>query len=230
METYRDLPIADQLLERVPALTVGYSPHFDDLVNFCSAKPTLYAPLVHNTKDFVPFFLKKFQVYNEPPLAGWATETPIDQAIICAFARCSPLAKGQTPPTKLPESEIIERFEFCVTNIHCLDYLDFIIRVLHVITDEAIAFELNAWAEYEDGAALVRDVAAQEWYDKAYLPKILEGQDLNKALDGAVNIIRRTGRMMEVLGTQYRKEVIALINLRPQHTAGSYFIANHVTE
>lgn len=224
MEYYRDQTIAEQLVERSPPLTVGYSPHFDDLVNFVTPEKQ------ENIRDIIPFFLRKFQVYNEPTLATWATETPIDQAIICAFSHCMPYSESNRHSRNLPEKEIMERFKFCATKIHCLDYLDFIIRVLHVITAKAIDFEMTAWADYEEGVLLCSDLAAEEWLRKAYLPKILKGADINAALDGAANVIKRIGRMMELLGDQYRKVVMQSINLRPQHVAGSYFIASHVTE
>lgn len=224
MESYRDHTIAEQLVERCPPLTVGYSPHFDDLVNFVT-------PEKHeNVRDFIPFFLRKFQVYNEPTLATWSTDTPIDQAIICAFSHCMPTTECDPHSPNLPEKVILERFTFCVKQVHCLDYLDFIIRVLHVITDQAIDFEMAAWADYEEGALLAGDQAAEDWYHKAYLPKILKGADINVALDGATSLIKRTARMMEPLGDQYRKVVMDSIKLRPQHVAGSYFIANHVTQ
>lgn len=224
MEYYRDQTIAEQLVERAPPLTVGYSPHFDDLVNFVTPEKQ------ENIRDFIPFFLQKFKVYNEPTLATWATETPIDQAIICAFSYCMPHSESDRYSPKLPETEIMERFKFCATKIYCLDYLDFIIRVLHVITAKAIDFEMAAWADYEEGVLLSSDVAAEEWLRNAYLPKILKGADINAALDGAADVIKRVGRMMELLGDQYRKVVMQSINLRPQHVAGSYFIASHVTQ
>lgn len=228
MESYRDLPISEQLLERVPALTVGYSPHFDDLVNFVKAEPITNALTVHN--DLIPYFLRKFEVYDSPTLASWATETPIDQAITCLFARCLTPRKGVKPARNLPESEIMERFAFCVTKINCLDYLDFIIRVLHVINDKAIEFEICAWADWEEGAALASNMDAEEWYAKKYLPKVLTGHTLNQALDGAASLIKRYGQMMELLGGQYQRVVTDVINLRPQHVAGCYFVAKHVTQ
>lgn len=217
MESYRDLTIADQLLDRVPALTVGYSPHFDDLVNYVSDGKQSF-------RDFIPFFLRKFQVYDEPTLATWATETPVDQTIICAFSRCLPKMSGPTDSALLPETKILERFRFCVTKVHCLDYLDFIIRVLHVITDKAIAFELDLWADFEDGTSLDADVHADTWYNALYSPKIKKGQEINAALDASATLVRRSGRMMEIIGDQYRKVVMESIRLRPQHVAGMYYI------
>jgi len=217
MESYRDQSILSQLLERAPAYTVGYSPHYDDLVNYVADES-----LPHT--DLIPFFLRKFQLYDEPTLAGWATETPVDQTIICAFSRCLPQNKQTPDSALLPETKTLERFRFCVTKVHCLDYLDFMIRVTHVITDKAIAYELEAWASFEDGELLNADVDGEIWYNTMFVPKTDEGQGINALLNAAASLVRRSGRMMEILGDQYRRVVTENIKLRPQHVAGMYFI------
>lgn len=230
MDIIKKPSVADSLVERAPPLTVGYSPQFDDIVNHFIAFEQSNKNNGSLNQDFIPFFLWKFEQYNEPTLAGWATETPIDQTIITAFARCLPLMNGRKPLTKLSEIEIIARYTFCVSKIHCLDYLDFIIRVMHIITDHALDYEMTAWADFEEGQALACDGCADEWYSRNYLSKVLEGHDINHALDGAVNVIKRSAKIMEVLGDQYRKVVMQAINLRPQHVAGSYFVSQHVTQ
>jgi len=223
METFRDQEVSAQLLELVPQYTVGYSPHFDDLVDFFIAN-------AHIQSQFIPYFMRKFQVYNEPTLATWATETPIDSAIICAFSHCLPTEGQSSYGPKLPESEILARFRFTASKIFCLDYLDFIIRVLHVISDNSISFEMQIWAKVEDPSPLAGGSDLDTWLARSLIPPYLGDQSLNSVLDGTANVTRRTGLMMEVLGDQYRKVVMQAINLRPQHVAGSYFVPQHVTE
>lgn len=160
METFRDQEVSAQLLELVPEYIVGYSPHFDDLVDFFIAN-------AHIQSQFIPYFMRKFQVYNEPTLATWATETPIDSAIICAFSHCLPTEGQSSYGPKLPESEILARFRFTASKIFCLDYLDFIIRVLHVISDNSISFEMQIWAEVEDPSPLAGEATwTRGWPDR----------------------------------------------------------------
>lgn len=223
METFRDQEVSSQLLELVPAYTVGYSPHFDDLVDFFTAN-------AGNHSQFIPYFMRKFQVYNESTLATWATETPIDSAIICAFSHCLPSEGLNSFQPKLPESEILARFRFTTSKIFCLDYLDFIIRVLHVISDRSISYEMQIWAEVEDPSPLAGGSDLDTWLARSLIPPFMGDQSLNSVLDGTANVTKRTGLMMEVLGDQYRKVVVQTINQRPQHVAGSYFIPYHVTQ
>jgi len=223
MEIHRDQKVSQRLLERVPQYTVGFSPHYDDLVDFFTVNTDYHS-------DFVPYFMRKFQIYNEPTLATWATETPIDSAIICAFSHCLPQEGIVLPDSTLPETEILARFRFTVSKIHCLDYLDFMIRVINVITDLSIQYELLLWGEIEDPAPLVQDAESNTWLASTYVPPFLGAQSLNSVLDGAANVTKRTGLMMELIGDQYRKVVMDNLKIRPQHVAGSYFIPYHVAQ
>lgn len=223
METFRDPEVSFQLMELVPPNTAGCSPHFDDLVDYFIANAQIHS-------QFIPYFMRKFQVYNEPTLATWATETPIDSAIICAFSHCLPTEGQSSFQPKLSETDILARFRFTASKIFCLDYLDFIIRVLHVISDNSIMYEMQIWAEVEDPAPLAGGTDLDTWLARSLIPPFLGDQSLNSVLDGTANVTRRTGLMMQVLGDQYRKVVMETINLRPQHVAGSYFVSHHVTE
>jgi hypothetical protein len=222
MESFRDQQVSQQLLELVPKYTVGHSPHFDDIVDFFTAN-------AENTHDFLPYFMRKFQVYNEPTLATWAMETPIDSAIICAFSHCLP-QEGVVIHPDLPDTVLLARFNFTLSKIFCLDYLDFISRVLRVIADRAFAYELYLWSKVEDTAPLQGGTDLDTWLDRSLVPSFLTGQSLNSVLDGTANVTKRTGLMLEALGEQYREVVMATINLRPQHVVGTYYPSQHVTD
>ena len=222
MESFRDQQVSQQLLELVPKYTVGYSPHFNDIVDFFTAN-------AENTHDFLPYFMRKFQVYNEPTLATWATETPIDSAIICAFSHCLPQEEMLMHPD-IPDAILLARFNFTLSKIFCLDYLDFISRVLRVITDCAFAYELYLWSRVEDSCPLDADADLDTWLDRSVVPAFLPGQTLNSVLDGTANVTKRTSLMLEALGEQYREVVMANINLRPQHVVGSYSISRNVAQ
>lgn len=222
METYRDQSVSEKLLELVPQQTVGHSPHFDDLVDFFTVNTEFHS-------DIVPYFMWKFQIYNEPTLATWSTETPIDSAIICAFSHCLPQPGEASPDTTIPEADILARFRFTASNIHCLDYLDFMIRVIHVITDLSIRYELLIWSEIEDPVPLAGDTDFNTWLARTFVPPFLAEQSLNSVLEGAANVTKRTGLIMEVLGDQYTRVVMENLNMRPQHVVGSYF-PSHVTQ
>ena len=222
----KDLEISKYIEEKAPPLTIGYSPILDSLLDFLRYNEDSPIEVELHSMQFVPYCLNLVIDQNEYSLATLATKTPIDQAIICVFSQI-PDHRAERPPTYI--DEVLERFYFCLKQVHCLDYLDFMRHVIQVLTDKVIEFEMDIWAEWEAGTLLAGDEESMKWYHTgSYLPKIFRGWELDAILAACEVVLKRTGNMMEALGDHYSTEMLSLIMQRPQHSTG-YFVPHNVS-
>jgi len=228
MEYQKDLEIANQFMESAPPNTLGSSPILDHIIDYLSFKPDSPLGQELHSKEFIPYLLLKYNnALSETPVDKIHTRTPIDQTLLYAFSQVN---ATDTTGHKLSDEEIEERYDFCIRQVHCLDYLDYVRCVIHVLTDKAIAFEMEMWAEYEAATILADDEDIAKWYqESSCLPLVFQGWTMEEMVDASAEFLKRTGRIMGVLGEHYSCEMLALIRMRPQHSTGSYFINNHVT-
>ena len=226
MEFFEDLQIANQFEREAPSNTLGNSPVLDAIIAYLRVTPDSYLEQELHSKEFTPHFLMDPNHTIRDALSkDLFTQTPIDQTLVIALATGFEGTPSHGHVTLL---DLEDQFDFCIRQVHCLDYLDYIRRVLYVITQKAIEFEMDMWAEYEAATILGTDDEVAQWYHHTPLPvEDYEGASVDEILDATAELVRRTGRMMEVLGEHYSCEMIAVIKQRPQHTVGSYFVTNH---
>lgn len=211
----------EDIVRDAPPETVGQSPIFDHLVyliKFC---------LDDNAAALLalPIFLKRFfkmPKANIPSLTALAVSTPVDQAITLAFA-------GQMykkyRARESDEADPEQLFDDVVERIHCLDYLDFMRKVLRVIERLVEIYNAVAWEDFGEKYSLASDVAPEVWYDSLHADRIEDGWEINCVLDASFGLVDRLEQMHLSIGEQYSIEVLELIKQRPQHVVGSYFVA-----
>jgi len=117
-----------------------------------------------------------------------------------------------------------------IQQVHCIDHLEFIRRVISNLNEIVLGYELMAWNRLEEERLLDVSYTAEDSYSHTYLRKMDEGKVLNSLLDAAGLVVHRLSEMSGSLGEQYSKEMLALISQRPQHMVGQYDISQYVVE
>lgn len=212
---------AQFLVQYAPPLTVESSPLFSEYVVRLSNYDT------NVSLDTVfPYFLRKLQCLEGNYTATLALATPVDQTITCALAQIHGTPFNQ-PETFKSTDQMLEHFKFMIQQIHCLDHLEFLRRVISNLNELVLGYELMVWNRLEEETLLDVSYTAEDSYSDTYLRKMDEGKVLNSVLDAAGLAVHRLSEMAGSLGEQYTKEMIAIINQRPQHVVGQYDIAHY---
>jgi len=215
---------AEFLVQYAPSFTVEHSPLFSE-----------YVVRLHNYDTNVsldtvlPYFLRKLQRLTGDFTATLSMSTPVDQTITCALARIHGTPFNQ-PETPKATQEMLEHFRFMIQQVHCIDHLEFIRRVISNLNEIVLGYELMAWNRLEEERLLDVSYTAEDSYSHTYLRKMDEGKVLNSLLDAAGLVVHRLSEMSGSLGEQYSKEMLALISQRPQHMVGQYDISQYVVE
>lgn len=219
----RDSETADDLVRFAPPKTYGQSQVLDQLIDLFRASPadTDEHPAA---LEIIPYFLKKYARLEQETLPALALKTPVDQFIICAFAEAM-YAKYISSHDDDNPASAFNQFRFTAQQIHCLDYLDYVRRVLHVIEDCIVVYQERAWAGFEKSYDIEYEKGADEWYDTVHLPRIEQGWNINCCMDASTVVAERLEKMHLAVGEQYSVEVLQIIKARPQHIVGGYFVA-----
>lgn len=245
MWTFSDSEAAEFLVRDAPQLTVNHSPLFDFIINtFRTAEAPSGA-----AKPMVTQLLVKLKELPPTSMSSLATQTPVDQTITCVFAHI--LGKTWTEEHMINswinqttqewdsrpvvdeaksaqhqdmERRLMEHFELAISRVHCLDYLDFIRRVLHALYGQLEKFIDDSIGELCERFGYA-DLGTMGWLVDETLSPIAEGWMFSVKEEAAETAIRRIDQMQVALGEHYSKEVVALISQRPHHVVGSYFVA-----
>ena len=232
MEYISDPEIAAKLVEKVPPSTVNDSPHLQHILKYFNFQPTTLQEQYTHSWKFIPSSFIKYQRLDGTALRNLYCQTPVDQIIVCTLAHHLPGTPVEAIEFATPV-DLEQRAAFCIRNVHCLDTLDVLMNVLHVLNSKAIAFEQDVWDDREAAQAAIDAPSAWtmtegKWYDApGYFPSVFGGWAMDDMLEGSANVQKRVGRFFEVMGEQYSKVVQERFDQAPNHM--SYTIRRNVT-
>lgn len=168
---------AEFLVQSAPSFTVKDSPLFGDYISALKIYDTNVS-----LDTVVPHMMWRMQSISAQALAKLPTETPVDQTITCAFGRIYG-TQSATIDAESAHRDMMDQFKFMIRQVHCLDHLEFIRRVINNINEAVLGYSLMAWNRSEEAKLSDTSLKSEEWYSQVYLEGRKEENALHDMLD-----------------------------------------------